>query len=222
MLIISQSLRHLRRQFAQLGNAPTPSKEFHRWQQQFIRDRIRLTVLISMLLLIILGVVNFTVVLPALTSSANEQLGLSVEQYRLYPYFFTAQQLGLLLNLLLLRRAASIEKLQWHFLGYSAAVLLGPQILYMLMGETVLDLGGWILFFMLQAVLIPVRWRWHFKSQASLLLVVGASVWLFRLDFPDIPVEMQQPLAIFFLTVMLCVFGVADLGLWLYERLLMR
>ena len=222
MLIISQSLRHLRRQFAQLGNAPTPSKEFHRWQQQFIRDRIRLTVLISMVLLIILAIVNFTVVLPALTSSANEQLGLSVEQYRLYPYFFTAQQLGLLLNLLLLRRAVSIATLQWHFLGYSAAVLLGPQILYMLMGQTVLDLGGWILFFMLQAVLIPVRWRWHFKSQASLLLVVGASVWIFRLDLPDIPVEMQQPLSIFFLIVMLCVFGVADLGLWLYERLLMR
>ena len=187
-----------------------------------MRDRIRLTVLISMVLLTILAIVNFAVVLPALTRGASEQLELSIEQYRFYPYFFTAQQLGLLLNLLLLPRAVSMAKLQWNFLGYSAAVLLLPQILYMLVGETTLDLGGWILFFMLQAVLIPMQWRWHIKSQASLLAVVGVSVLVLQFDFPNVPAEIQQPLSIFFLVVMLCVFSVADLGIWLYERLLMR
>lgn len=92
----------------------------------------------------------------------------------------------------------------------------------MLLGETTLDLGGWILFFMLQAVLIPVQWRWHLMSRGSLLAVVSTSVLVFRFDFPDIPIEIQSPLYLFFLVVMLCVFGVADVGIYLYERLVRR
>lgn len=202
--------------------APPTSKEYRRWRERFVCDRLRLTVLISMVLLTLLAIINQTVVVPALTSSTSEEAALTLEQYRFYPYIFIAQQLGLVLNLLLLRRGATAQQLRWHFLGFSAAVLLAPQILYILLGETLLDLGGWILFFMLQAVFIPVRWQWHLGSQITLLTAVVASTVIFRFDSPGIPAEIQLPLYVFLLVVMLCVFGVADLGIHLYERLLLR
>ncbi|MGR3277332.1 sensor histidine kinase [Acaryochloris marina NIES-2412] len=222
MSFLTKSLYQLWRQLTESLAAPPPSKEYRRWREQFVRDRLRLTLCISMVLLTVLAIVNLGVIVPALTSGTSEQLNLSLEQYRFYPYFFTAQQLGLGLNLLLLCRGTAIKQLRWYFLGYSAAVLLTPQILYMLLGETTLDLGGWILFFMLQAVFIPVQWQWHLMSQVNLLAVVGASVLVFRFDSPGIPVEMQPSLYLFFLVVMLCVFGIADLGIYLYERLLLR
>ncbi|MGF1520985.1 MAG: sensor histidine kinase [Leptolyngbyaceae cyanobacterium] len=222
MTVLNHLLHQLRRQVTQSLAAPLSSKEYQRWREQFTRDRLRLTVFISMVLLTILAIVNLAVIVPALTSGTSEHLDLSLEQYRFYPYFFTAQQLGLGLNLLLLRRGTATKQLRWHFLGYSVAVLLTPQVLYMLLGETTLDLGGWILFFMLQAVFIPVQWQWHLMSQVSLLAVVGTSVLVFRFDSPGIPVEMQPSLYLFFLVVMLCVFGIADLGIYLYERLLLR
>ena len=198
------------------------SQEYQRWLQRFIRDRIRLTLLVSMVLLAIIALVNLVIVIPALIQFGDEQIGLTLEQYRFYPYFFTAQQLGLLLNLLLLRKATSLTLLWWSFIGYSAAIFLSPQILYMLLGETTLDLGGWILFFMLQAVLIPVRWRWHLISQVNLLVITGLSVLAFRFDSPGIPAEMQSSIYIFVTVVILCVFCIVDFSIYLYERLLRR
>ncbi|MGB3517088.1 MAG: hypothetical protein WBA43_11570, partial [Elainellaceae cyanobacterium] len=165
MTVLNRLLNQLRRQITQSLAVPPSSKEYQRWQGQFVRDRLRLTIYISMALLTVLAIVNWAVIVPALTNSTSEQLDLTLEQYRYYPYFFTAQQLGLGLNLLLLRYGTAIKLLRWHFLGCSAAVILAPQILYLLLGETTLDLGGWILFFMLQAVFIPVRWQWHLMSQ---------------------------------------------------------
>ncbi|MEM6424570.1 MAG: HAMP domain-containing sensor histidine kinase [Cyanobacteria bacterium P01_D01_bin.128] len=202
--------------------APPTSKEYRRWRERFVRDRLRLTVLISIVLLTVLAIINLTVVVPALTSSTSEQATLALEQYRLYPYIFTIQQLGLVLNLLLLRRGATTQQLRWHFLGYLIAVPLIPQIFSMLLGETIIDLGGWILFFMLQAVFIPVQWRWHLVSQIIMLAVVGASVVVFRFDSPGVPAEIQPSIYFFLLVLMLCVFGIADLGIYLYERLLRR
>lgn len=222
MTVLNRWLYQLRQHITQSLAAPPPSQAYQQWQERFVRDRLRLTIGISMGLLTVLAIVNGVVVIPALTSSTNEALEPTLEQYRFYPYVFAAQQLGLGLNLLLLRRATLAKRLRWHFLGYSAAILLAPQIVYMLLGNTVLDLGGWILFFMLQAVLIPVRWRWHFISQVNLLAIMGASALIFRFDSPGIPPEIQLSLYLFVLVVMLCVYGVADLGIYLYERLLRR
>jgi signal transduction histidine kinase len=75
---------------------------------------------------------------------------------------------------------------------------------------------------MLQAVLIPVRWRWHLISQVSLILVLFLSFVVLQFEAPGIPAELQQSVFIFQLVVLGCVFFVADLGIYLYERLLMR
>jgi len=222
MTLLTTALHQWRRQLTQVLAAPSPSNEYRRWREQFVRDRLRLTIWVAIVLLTILITLNLGIILPALMQGGGEAIGLSPEQYRLYPFFFTAQQLGLLLNLLLLRRATSLARLRWHFLGFSAAVNLAPQLMYLFVGETMVDLGGWILFFMLQAVLIPVRWRWHLISQICLLVLLGLSAFVWRLEIPDVPAELQPSLVIFLIVVLLCVFCVANLGIYLYERLMMR
>ena len=223
MTVFTQLRHQLQRKVTQPLATPPSSPAYRRWRERFTRDRLRLTIGISMVLLTVLAIVNLGVVMPALTNSTDEVSALTLEQYQFYPYVFTAQQLGLGLNLLLLRRRAIASKrLRWHFLGFSTAVLVAPQLLYLLLGETPIDLGGWILFFMLQAVLIPVRWQWHCLSQVGLLIVVVTSALLFRFDAPGIPVEILPSLYVFLFVVMLCTCGVANLGIYLYERLLRR
>lgn len=204
------------------GSTGPMSREYRLWLQGFIRDRIRLTIWIAIILLVIFITLNLGLVVPAISQGGGEAIGLTVEQYRLYPIFFVGQELGLLLNGLLLHRAASLERLRWHFFAFGAAVILLPQFVFMVVGETTLDLGGWILFFMLQAVLIPVRWRWHLISQCSLIAVLFLSFVVLQFKAPGIPAELQQSVFIFQLVVLSCVIFVADLGIYLYERLLMR
>jgi signal transduction histidine kinase len=198
------------------------AREYRLWLQGFIRDRIRLTIWIAIILLAIFIMLNLGLVVPALSRGGGEALGLSVEQYRLYPVFFVGQELGLLLNWFLLRKATSLERLRWHFFAFGAAVILLPQFVYMAVGETTTDLGGWILFFMVQAVLIPVRWVWHLVSQVCLFVVLVLSFIVLQFEVPGIPEELQQSVFIFHLVVLVCVFFVSDLGIYLYERLLMR
>ena len=155
MTVFTQLRHQLQRKVTQpLATSPS-SPAYRRWRERFTRDRLRLTIGISMVLLTVLAIVNLGVVMPALTNSTDEVSALTLEQYRFYPYVFTAQQLGLGLNLLLLRRRAIASKrLRWHFLGFSTAVLVAPQLLYLLLGETPIDLGGW--------VLREVARRWEF------------------------------------------------------------
>ncbi|PSN18513.1 hypothetical protein C7271_12175 [filamentous cyanobacterium CCP5] len=222
MTFLTKSLYQLRQQLTQSLAVPPPSPEYRRWLEPFIRDRLRLMIWIGIILLAILILLNLGVIVPALRRGGGDAIGLDVEQYRLYPFFFTAQQLGLLLNLILLGGATTLQRLRWHFLGFSAAVNLVPQLTYLLIGETTVDLGGWILFFMLQAVLVPVRWQWHLMAQMSLMALVGLSVWGLQFAIPGIPTDLQQSVVVFHIVVLLCVFGVADLGIYLYERLMRR
>ena len=105
MTVLTQLLHQLRRQVRESVAVLPPSKAYQRWRQQFLHDRLKLTIGISSVLLIVLAIVNLSVIIPALSSSTNELLELTREQYRFYPYIFMAQQLGLGLNLLLLPSA---------------------------------------------------------------------------------------------------------------------
>ncbi|MBD0337238.1 MAG: HAMP domain-containing histidine kinase [Cyanobacteria bacterium Co-bin13] len=198
------------------------SKEYLTWQQQFIQDRLRLVIWISTVFLGILAVLHLGLILPALNRVGQEDATLRNDRILFTLCVLAAQELGLLLNLLLLRSPASTRYVRLAFLGYAGAVLLVPQLQHMLIGETFLDLGGWVIFFMLQAVLIPVRWQWHLVSQLSLLSLTMLSFFVFNFDTPGTEEGMQLTIYIFFVVLVCCIFFVANLGVYLYERLLIR
>ncbi|MBD0334987.1 MAG: HAMP domain-containing histidine kinase [Cyanobacteria bacterium Co-bin13] len=202
--------------------AVPPPKEYRLWRQQFIHDRLQLVIWVSIVFLAILSGLHLGVILPALNRSGQEDPTLSSDRILFLLCVLAAQELGLLLNLLLLRHPASIRYVRLAFLSYSGAVLLVPQLQHMLIGETFLDLGGWVIFFMLQAVLVPVRWQWHLASQLSLLGLLLLSLTVFHFDTPGLEESMQIPTYIYFVVLVGCIFFVANLGVYLYERLLIR
>lgn len=222
MTFLTTSLHRLRRQLAQSLATPTASREYRRWRARFVRDRLRLINILSIVFLGILATLNLGLILPAIERS-GETASILAEYGPVFLICLVVSQfLGLLLNLLLLHRMRSPAFTRWAFWGYSGAVLIVPQLQHMVVGDTMLDLGGWTIFFLLQAVLIPVHWSWHLISQASLMGLISISFLLFRFDFLGLSEGMQLPVFVLFTVVMACTFGVADFGIFLYERLLIR
>lgn len=222
MISLTKALRQRRRQLAQSLAAPQCSKEYQRWREQFVRDRLWLVNIVSIVFLCVLATLNLGLILPAIERSGDTDPMLAEYGPAFLICLIGLQFLGLLLNLLLLRQVRSPAFTRWAFLGYSGAVLVVPQLQHMVVGSTLLDLGGWAIFFLLQAVLIPVHWSWHLISQSSLIGLTGVSFLLFRFGFLGLPEGMQMPIFVLFIVVMVCTFGVADFGVFLYERLLIR
>lgn len=61
---IHQSIHQLRQQLSQFFSVPSPSKEYQQWREQFIRDRIKLNIVTSLLFLTILATLNLGLILP--------------------------------------------------------------------------------------------------------------------------------------------------------------
>ncbi|MDB9528776.1 HAMP domain-containing sensor histidine kinase [Oscillatoria sp. CS-180] len=221
---VSKAFYHLRQQIAKSIAAPLPSREYRLWRERFIRDRLKLIIILSIIFLGILATLNIGLISPALERSGEPDIMLTEYGRAFIVCLIASQFLGLSLNLILLLRHRSLSSahLRWAFFGYSGAILVLPQLQHMLIGGTMLDLGGWTIFFLLQAVLIPVRWSWHFISQAVLIGLTSLSFLVLRFGFLGLPEAIQFPVYILFIVVMACTFGVADLGIFLYERLLMR
>ncbi|HEY9880574.1 MAG TPA: HAMP domain-containing sensor histidine kinase, partial [Leptolyngbyaceae cyanobacterium] len=198
------------------------SKEYRAWRQRFLCDRIRLAISVLMVFLGIVALMNLGLILPALNRSGEQNPNLTSDRILFFLYILAAQELGLLLNWLLLRPPTSLPRIRLAFLGFSASVMLVPQIQHKVIGETILDLVGWIIFFMMQAVLIPVQWRWHLTSQVILLARMLFSLIGLNLDPPSVPDLMQEPIYTLVMVLAVCTFSVSNLGVYLYERLLIQ
>jgi signal transduction histidine kinase len=97
-----------------------------------------------------------------------------------------------------------------------------PQIYFTLRGEAFLDFGVWLIFFTLQALLIPVKWTWHLLSQGLALGLLMASAAIFNLKVFDIPERHGWLAYLLFFTIATSFFFLLDLGVYLYERMLLR
>lgn len=224
MSFIAQSLRQAKQWLNRSLTAPPPGKEYQQWRERFIRDRLKLTLVTSLIFLTILAALNLGLILPAIERNRNANTLIEGYSLAFVVSLVATQMLGLLLNLGLLIRhpQPSPAHLRAAFFGYSSAVMLVPQVLHMTQGNTMLDLGGWLIFFLLQAVLIPVRWSWHLISQGLLIVLTSASFLVLHLNFPRVAPGMQMPVFVQFIVVIGCTFGLANFGVYLYERLLRR
>lgn len=107
------------------------------------------------------------------------------------------------------------------FLGISWSVTIMPQVLATLRGFPLPSVLIWSLVFLIQATLIPVRWRLHLISQLGLILYFYGVNSL--LGFTIVPTVAGQPeRSIYDFTVFLYLFWfcfICDLAVYLYERL---
>jgi signal transduction histidine kinase len=221
---MQQLLRKVGRQIQTLSGTVAPSREYQVWRLQFMRDRLQLTIVIAVIFLSILAAMNVGLMLPAVQQSGEQDLMIADYNASFLLTLLGLQCCGLATNLLILRRYPQFARthFSWFFWGFSGAVLLLPQLLHMLTGKTMVDMAGWTMFFLFQAVFMPMQWQWHLVSQLSLVGLTSLSFWILEFGFVSISEGMQRPSYFLFLGVMACVCLVADLGIHLYERLLIR
>lgn len=205
------------------GAGASLSKEYRTWRQQFIRDRLHLAIWIALGFLVIIAGLNLGMLLPAMERSGEVDEFLNSERFWLLLWaLLITPALGLMMTWLMLRFVLPIHRVKTAFLGYSIALVWVPQIYFTLRGEAFLDFGVWLIFFTLQALLIPVKWTWHLLSQGLALGLLMASAAIFNLRVFDIPEGMGWLAYLLFFAIAVSFFFLLDLGVYLYERMLLR
>lgn len=213
---LTKSIRHLLLHIVPLA----PSKEYDTWRRRFVRDRLLLTNTISIVFVFTLIYLNVGIIAPAVEHLDDPS---PIYGNTFLICLVITQLLGLSLNLVILYRHREFSHIHTClvFLSYSGATLLLPQIHHMLVGKT-MPLAGWSLLLMLQAILIPVHWQWHLLSQSIFVGLICISLFLFRFPLVEIPGVVKMPILVILTTVFLSMLAVTNLGVYLYERLLIR
>ncbi|MBF2080584.1 MAG: HAMP domain-containing histidine kinase [Synechococcales cyanobacterium T60_A2020_003] len=201
---------------------PEMSGHYRKWRQQFLVERVRLTILVAVVILGILAVLNVLVVFPGINAAGDPSQYIHPEQLRFYLYQVAAQECGLLLCLGM-TRVKRLQQRRWLlFLGCAWSILLLPQLMLIARGEVLLNDDGWIISFMAHAILIPIQWELHLMAQLGVLGTFAIATGFLGLRDPFVPIELTQTAYISVGFHVLIVCFIADLGVYLYERLLRR
>ena len=84
------------------------------------------------------------------------------------------------------------------------------------------DAVWWMIYFSNVAILLPVRWRWHFYSQMLILGQFAFFCFVLGLKDPHVEVEYETAYYLIYGYVILVVCAIANAGVFLYERLIQQ
>jgi len=192
----------------------TVSSEFLAWRQQFFTERLQLLAWIVWIVLILVTLLNLTVVIPSLNSTGDPKLMFSYARMQNYLERALTQVICFSIGLLICRSPWIHQAPVKVFLLFNALILLPSQIQAALYGGISLDSEIWLIFYPLQAFLIPIHWRLQLLCQAVPLVyfLIG---FIFGLRDPYI--NLLPPYVVTGLyTLVIC--AVADAGAFLFER----
>jgi signal transduction histidine kinase len=191
---------------------------FLQWRHHFLSKRVRLLTWIVLSLLVGVTLLNLTVVIPMINAAGDPDNVFDAARMFRYLQVAVVQVLGLSLCALLPRYRYFKERPGIVMLLLAWVMMLLPQLIATLRGQAQFDADIWILFYAIQALLVPVHWRLHLLSQ-SVVVVVFVTEFLLGMRDPD--VLMQASYFVGF-TYAMIICAIADLGVFLYEGLLRR
>jgi signal transduction histidine kinase len=214
--IVMRAIKALRQLWQPARTVASP--EFLAWRQRFLSDRIPLLAWVALIVLILITVLNISITIPSLNVSGDPKLTFDPVKLREYLEAVVAQILSIGVFLLLFKNHRLQQLPERMFLLFSGMFLLSIQLIAALHGQVRFDALGWIFFYAMQAILIPVYWRLHVLSQ---LVVIGyfAIAALLGLRDPNVIFAAGYVIGGFY-TAIICL--VADVGVFLYEHALQR
>jgi signal transduction histidine kinase len=193
------------------------SAEYRAWQDRFFSDRLGLCLWMGFLVLLTFVAFDiYSLFLPQAEMSDAPQ---SVRDLTLPIDLALITALGLCL--VLHRTPIGQRYPAVVLLGASWSVTIVPQVMASLRGFPLPDVISWSLVLLLQATLIPVRWRLHLLSQVGLLFYFYGVNSLLGLTTLPAPVGLPER-SIFMVSLVIYLFWfcfVCDLAIYLYERL---
>ncbi len=199
--------------------ADSVSPEYKRWRHRFILKRLHLIIWVAIVVELIIEWVNKTIFIPSYNPSSREY-DFYQQNFRLINGITMISFLALLFTFVLLkvslvRRYPILIQLWLTFI-----LLLVPQIDNIIFfGQIELNGYGWITFFSAVSILLPVKWGSHCLCQGIVLGHFGINYLVFGLRNSFVENEIEYFAAVF-VTVIVC--AIANLGVFLYERILQQ
>jgi signal transduction histidine kinase len=190
------------------------SSEFLAWRQQFLPGRLQLLAWIVLIVLILVTVLNLTVTIPSLNASGDPKFAFGAARLRVYLTTTISQILSVFVGVLVTQSRWIRQTPERVFLLFNALVLLPMQVVAALRGEVSFDGEIWLIYFAIQAILVPVYWQLHVLAQ---VVALGYFVTAFSLGWrdPNVIVPAAYVLSGVY-TIFIC--AVSDTGVFLYER----
>ncbi|GAB4376671.1 MAG: hypothetical protein Kow00121_24200 [Elainellaceae cyanobacterium] len=197
------------------------STEYLAWRHQFLFDRLRLCIWIAVPCFLSFLIYDIYLLYVAPERFNNEIL----EQFNDPTLGDRIRQMTIVINLImgaLLTACVMLCRAKWGyrhpsvlFLKFSWSITLIPQIIGTLFGLPDSNVLIWVLVFLAQAVLMPVRWHLHLASQAGAIVYYATVNPLLKLT--SIHGKLVYHPGIFVYLFWVCLICV--LGVYLYERL---
>jgi signal transduction histidine kinase len=190
------------------------SSEFLVWRQQFLPGRLQLLAWSILIVLILVTVLHLTVTIPSLNESGDPKLIFDADRLRDYLTVAISHILSVSIGVLLTRSRWTRRTPERGFFVFNALVLLPTQAIAALQGEVSFDSEIWLIYFAIQAILVPVHWRLHVLVQ---IVAIGYFLIAFSFGWRDPNVTVSAVYALFVVYVIF-ICAVADIGVFLYER----
>jgi signal transduction histidine kinase len=190
------------------------SSEFLAWRQQFLPGRLQLLAWVVLIVLILVTVLHLTVSIPSLNASGDPKFAFGAARLRAYLTTTISQILSVFVGVLVTQSRWIRQTPERVFLLFNALVLLPMQVVAALRGEVSFDGEIWLIYFAIQAILVPVYWQLHVLAQ---VVAIGYFVTAFSLGWRDPNVIVPAAYVLFGVyTIFIC--AVSDTGVFLYER----
>ncbi|OYQ64461.1 hypothetical protein B9G53_11610 [Pseudanabaena sp. SR411] len=190
------------------------SSEFLAWRKQFFAERIQLIAWTIWAVLILVTILNFTVVIPSLDATGDPKLMFNAARSQSYLESVVIQLICFSLGLVICRSRWGYQNPVRCFLILNALVILPTQINSLWQGKISLDSSLWLIYYSLQAFIVPVHWRLHLLCQITPLVYVLIA-FLCGLRDPNFDL-LANYLMTGVYTIVLC--AIADSGAFLFER----
>ncbi|MBW4468165.1 MAG: HAMP domain-containing histidine kinase [Pegethrix bostrychoides GSE-TBD4-15B] len=213
--------KHLVQKIEQCWPQQVESADYRAWRHQFLSERLRLCFWIAVpcfMTFVLRDSYELFLYPEQFNQKIVEDFGSSnlVNQLRYLTIVGNAVVGLLLIACLLLRRTLWGQR---HpgllFLGFSWSMTVVPQIIGTYFQIPDSGGGGWFLVFLVQATLMPVRWRLHLLSQlGTMAYFIGINS---LLGLTAIEGQSIYSSGIFILLFWFCF--ICDLAVYLYERL---
>jgi signal transduction histidine kinase len=190
------------------------SSEFLAWRQQFLPGRLQLLAWTVLIVLVLVTVLHLTVTIPSLNATGDPKVAFGADRLRDYLSNTISQILSVFVGVLVTQSRWVRQTPERVFLLFNALVLLPMQVVAALRGEVSFDGEIWLIYFAIQAILVPVYWRLHLLAQ---VVAIGYFVIAFSFGWRDPNVLVPAAYLLFGVyTIFIC--AVSDAGVFLYER----
>jgi len=212
--IVKGFIKHFVKRLFSESQDSNISSEFLAWRKQFFAERIQLIAWTIWAVLILVAVLNFTIVIPSLNATGDPKVMLNAVRTQSYLESVVIQTISFSIGLVICRSRWVYQNPTRCFLILNALVILPTQINSLWQGRISLDSSLWLIYYSLQAFIVPVHWRLHLLCQIVPLTSVLIG-FLFGLRDPNVELFANYLMTGFF-TIVLC--AIADSGAFLFER----